>query len=134
MSITRHWALALRGVPVCGSHMRSERNGTQDSHATEFSQRRTSNVTVPANQEVSKPHQLAAYGPKKSLLSPEAVLGQKSSEHPELAALTPSGPRRSSRSQSYLLGDENYVHLFVALVFLRARSYNAVVLTVSTTL
>lgn len=41
--------LALQGFPALGLHMRSEGSGTRGSHTSEFSQRRTSNVTIPEN-------------------------------------------------------------------------------------
>lgn len=42
-------APALQGSPECDLHMRSEGSGTGDSHTSELSQRRTSNVTIAAN-------------------------------------------------------------------------------------
>lgn len=49
VNIRQDSVLALQGLPALGLHVRSEGSGTRGSHTSEFSQRRKSNVTIPAN-------------------------------------------------------------------------------------
>lgn len=53
-------------APELSLHMRSERNGTGDSHTSAFAQRKMSTVTIPVTQDLSMPHYLATHVQKRT--------------------------------------------------------------------